>query len=65
MKCPHCSDEFSEKWTTLTLDEDLDGLLEVDYTKCTACEKLIVKLTQSALELEKRVTKSEYIVHPK
>ncbi len=43
---------------------ETNGLLEIDYTKCTACEKLIVKLIQSELESEKRVTKSENIIYP-
>jgi len=64
MKCPNCSNEFRDKWTTLTIDHDSNGLLEIDYTKCTACEKLIVKLIQSELESEKRVTKSENVIYP-
>jgi hypothetical protein len=47
MKCPHCLESFHEKWTPWGLEPDSEWPhVEVLYTKCPACGRTILMLSQ-------------------
>lgn len=45
MKCPHCLVEFHDQWSDLGGElTDPDGRWQVQFTKCPACNRRVMKL---------------------
>ena len=57
MKCPHCLQAFHEQWSNFNAGSDPDGPLQIRYTTCAACSKMIVYIFRGPFRAS--------MVHPK
>ncbi len=42
MKCPHCLENFHDKWNSNAINKDIDGYWGYTYTTCPACKRLVI-----------------------
>lgn len=48
MTCPHCLIAFHENWATVGVFHDVDGWWHLEHTACPACNRVVIRLGQSA-----------------
>ena len=68
MKCPHCTVDFHDHETTTRLDKDQDGDWGLGIVRCSACQRLIVRLFSGKFSNNAgRFIEQKFsaIVHPK
>ena len=68
MKCPHCITDFHDKEKRASLGGDSDGQWGIGICRCSACQRLIVRLFSAQTHYGEESWSSEtrsYLVRPK
>ena len=67
MKCPHCLENFFEKWEHVSFGgsgatiEDADYQWRISYTTCPSCKRVVMKL----IDIRRDVKPLESLIRPK
>jgi hypothetical protein len=65
MKCPHCLENFFDRWEYTSLGGDPDGGWSLKQTRCSSCNKIICTLTVKKEVGLGGVEEKIYLVRPK